>query len=258
VLECQEDSRRNLYEMSIGNDSGIVHRLTIAVKSSLPEVAGHVALIIDDFGYKYDELTKDFISFSRPLTISIIPGLRETQRIQRDAELAQKEILIHMPMEPLEEKYDKDDYVILTDMQPSEIHLRMQKALAQIPDAVGVNNHQGSKATADENLMRIVLSEIKAANKFFIDSRTNSKSLAYDVAKEMGVPTAANQVFIDTKDDVSFITQQMTKLGELASANGRIIAIGHVRKNTYRVLTKMIPELEARGIEFVFVSSFVG
>ncbi|OGC00405.1 hypothetical protein A2V82_12170 [candidate division KSB1 bacterium RBG_16_48_16] len=258
LLDCLEDSRRHLYEMNIGNDSGIVHRLTFVVKESLPGVAGYVAIIIDDFGYKYDELTKEFINFSRPLTISIIPGLRETQRIRRDAELAQKEVLIHIPMEPLEEKYDKDDYILLTDMPPSEIHLRMQKALAEIPNAVGVNNHQGSKATADENLMTVVLSEIKAANKFFIDSRTNSESLAYDVAKKMGVPTAANQVFIDAKDDVDFITQQMARLGEMAGANGRVIGIGHVRKNTFKVLTKMIPELEARGIEFVFVSSFTG
>ena len=105
--------------------------------------------------------------------------------------------------------------------------------------------------------MQTVMNEIKKTDKYFIDSRTSSKSVALQVARNLGLPCAANQIFLDAKNDKNFIIKQFNKLGELAGKKGTAIGIGHVRPLTYEILEKMIPQLESRGIEFVFISDII-
>ena len=197
---------------------------------------------------------KEFILFPKRITLSIIPGLKESTQVAREAQLAQKEVLIHMPMEPLEEKYSDEGFTILTGQDPGIVRLRIRRACSVLPMSVGINNHLGSKATADVDLMRVVMSEIKTTGRFFVDSRTSPESVALSVAKSMKLRAAANQVFLDVEDDEEFISGQLKKLAELATTKGKAIAIGHVRKKTLHVLKSELPALEARGIELVFVS----
>ncbi len=257
ILDCSEDLGKGRIELVIGKDGKPAGKIVFLRKANLPVIAGYAAIIIDDFGYTFNKTVKNFIYFPYPITLSIIPGLKESQRVRREAEIAEKEILIHMPMEPLKEKYDDRGYVLTTKLGAGDIRLRLQKACTEFPDAVGINNHQGSKATVDRKLLQVALDEIKKLNKFFIDSRTNQESIALDVARSIGLRSAANQLFLDVEDDEDYIRSQMQTVANLAAANGRVIAIGHVRKKTFKVLSEMIPQLQARGIEFVPVSKFV-
>jgi len=102
-----------------------------------------------------------------------------------------------------------------------------------------------------------VLEELKRQNKIFIDSRTNSASVAVEAARSLRVPVAVNQVFIDAEDNSDFIRSQLTKMADLAVANGHVVAIGHLRKRTLRILQEMMPRLQTRGIEFVSVTDVI-
>lgn len=255
VIKCSEDAKTNKIDLTVGRDDKMGDRFVLVQRAIPPTKTGTAAIIIDDFGYSYDSVVKEFILFPKRLTLSIIPGLKESTQVAREAQLAQKEVLIHLPMEPLEEKYSDEGFTILTGQDPGIVRLRIRRACSVLPMSVGINNHQGSKATADAELMRVVMSEIKATGRFFIDSRTNPESVALSVAKSMKLRSAANQVFLDAEDDEEFISAQLKKLSELATAKGKAIAIGHVRKKTLRVLKSELPALEARGIELVFVSA---
>ncbi len=257
VIECSENSDQTKITMTLGSGEKTAEKIIFVRKSNLPSTAGLAAIIIDDFGYTYDDVTQEFLFMREPLTISIIPGLPNTERVVRQAQLAEKEILIHMPMEPLNEKYDDHGLTILCGQDPGIIRLRIQKAISQIPNASGVNNHQGSKATADRNVMNVALREIKRNHLFFIDSRTNSKSVALDVAKKIHLASAANQMFIDAREDEDFMASQMKRLADMANKNGQVIGIAHVRKKTLQVLKKMLPELEMHGVHLVPVSKLV-
>jgi polysaccharide deacetylase 2 family uncharacterized protein YibQ len=254
VLKCTGDQQNEKIDLIVGKNNKAGNRFLLVWRPVHPAMAGVAAIIIDDFGYGYDNVVKEFILFPKAITLSVIPGLKESQQIAREAQLAQKEVLIHMPMEPLEEKYSDEGYTLLTGQDPGLVRLRIRRACADLPMAVGMNNHQGSKATADEELMKVALSEMKAAGKFFIDSRTNSKSVALSVARSLRLRAAENQVFLDVEDDEGFIAEQLKKMADLAASRGKVIAIGHVRKKTLSVLKSELPTLEARGIEFVFVS----
>jgi polysaccharide deacetylase 2 family uncharacterized protein YibQ len=155
------------------------------------------------------------------------------------------------------ESYRHDDYILLTRHNPGTIRLRIQRAFSLMPQAVGCNNHQGSKATADTAVMRVVLSEIKSLGKHFIDSRTTSESVALEIARQLNCPAASNHIFLDVEDDETYIHGQLDRMVELAKSRGTVIAIGHMRKKTLDVIKRTVPELEARGLRFVHTSQLI-
>lgn len=254
IVQTSEDRRKNRFDLIISIDNKKSIKVVFYRRESLSAVNGQAAIIIDDFGYAYNDLVQKFLFFPKPLTISIIPGLKETAKVARDAKLAEREILVHMPMEPLNEKFSDEGYTILSGMDGGTVRLRVQQALAKIPDAIGMNNHQGSKVTAERAVMKAVLGELKKQNKFYIDSRTNPKSVAVEVARDLKVPVGANKIFLDAEDDEDFITSQMNRMADMASQNGQVIAIAHMRKKTFKVLERMMPQLEDQGIRFVYIS----
>ncbi len=58
-----------------------------------------------------------------------------------------------------------------------------------------MNNHMGSKVTADERIMRIILTVCKKHGLFYLDSKTNSNSVVSRIGKELDVPIIENQMF---------------------------------------------------------------
>jgi len=216
-----------------------------------------IAIIIDDFGYVENKLVRDFLSLDIPLTISIIPGLDNSSKVADLATLYQKEVLLHLPMEPKNAKFDVTPYTILVSHKAGVASMRVRKALASLPTAVGVNNHMGSKATENRAIMRAVLSTLRSQGKFFIDSRTSTKSIAFDEAQRMGVPSAQNQLFLDAKTNNQFIRNQFLRAAHLARQKGQVVAIGHARESTFSGLTEMISQFHSAGIQFVNVSELV-
>ena len=257
IVECIENARNTKITATIGKGDRVAERIEFVKRSDLPDAAGLAAIIIDDFGYSYNEVTRNFLFSERPLTISIIPKLRYSEQIAREARLAGKDVFIHMPMEPLNDSYEDDGLIILTALDAGTIRLRIREAISLLPEAIGMNNHQGSRATADVATMEAVLSEVKRRGLIFVDSRTNPESVALRVARRLGVPAGANRLFLDAEDEEDFIEAQLNRMADLAHRDGRVIAIGHVRKKTFRVLDRVLPELEMRGLQFVPISRLI-
>jgi hypothetical protein len=139
---------------------------------------------------------------------------------------------------------------VLIRQNEQEIRQIVRNALQQVPTAAGFNNHMGSKATADERVMRIVLQEVRAQGLFFLDSRTTPKSLAYSLARDMGVKALRRDAFIDEIDELQAIETKLWDLAKMAGRTGAVIAIGHDRENTLLALESVLPRLETRGFRF--------
>jgi polysaccharide deacetylase 2 family uncharacterized protein YibQ len=142
-------------------------------------------------------------------------------------------------------------------MNSQELAAHIEVALAAVPAAIGVNNHMGSRLTEDREAMRVVMHLLKQRNLFFLDSRTSQKSLAYHVARELGVRTAQRQVFLDTTPEMAKIQQQLHYLVALAHEHGSAIGIGHPHPATVQTLWHTLPELRQAGIDIVPVSHLV-
>lgn len=225
--------------------------------SSLVFEQAEIALIIDDFGYNRTPLIQEFLDLPFPYTGAVIPGLLHSKTLAEELAARGRPVLVHVPMEPEHGRVEMGEFTLLTSLSEGEIHARMRQALEAIPHARGVNNHMGSKATTDSVLLRAALTEIREKGFFFVDSRTSRESIAYNMARELGVPALRNNIFLDPIDTPEHIEGKLQALAAIARSSGRAIGIGHPRPNTLAALQKIVPELQARGYRFVFVDAFL-
>ena len=220
-------------------------------------VKGKIGLIIDDFGYRNDEISDGFLYLGVNLTCAVIPGHAYSSSFGEKAVSRGHEVIVHMPMENVGENRGEEEFVLRVDMKPDAVKNRVYDALDQIPEAIGMNNHQGSQATADPGVMNSVAAVLKERNKFFIDSRTTPETVAESIMNNWKVPSARRNVFLDNDHDEEKITRQLLSLVEIAERDGSAIGIGHVKQNTLNVLRKQIPELKRKGFKFEFVSNML-
>ncbi|RMF64793.1 MAG: divergent polysaccharide deacetylase family protein [Calditrichaeota bacterium] len=243
--------------LEVGLDGKPLYSISFVQDEKLSRIAGKIALVVDDFGYKEDKVVTGFLDLPSEITFSILPGQRKSKRIAEAAAERGHEVMIHLPMQPRNGKVETDGFVLLSGLSKSEIRQRVRKAIAAVPHARGVNNHMGSLATEDERLMSPFLDEIKRNGLFFLDSRTSPKSLAYALARKKGVPATRNDTFLDAIEEKPFISHQLYLLAEIAAKRGWAVGIAHPTKLTLQVLQKELPNLERKGFQFVKISTLL-
>lgn len=273
VLDVQPDNYQGLpvIRMDIGlhdnlggdvvtviTDRVYIHQDGLSGTKSKPSgtVRGEMAIIIDDFGYSQEPIAA-FAAIDRPLTFAVLPYRPHSNEAAARGVSSGHQVILHLPLEPLTASAQSEQTTIVTGMSDAEIRETATKAIQSVPGIIGFNNHQGSRATADQRVMRQVLSVAKANNLFFVDSRTNSQSVGVAVARQLGVRTAANDLFIDNENEVSAIKRQLRTARDMALRDGSVIVIGHARLTTAAAVREMIPEIEASGLRLVFVSEMV-
>ena len=203
-----------------------------------------VALIIDDLGYD-KKIAEKFLGLDINLTFSILPHSPFQKKIARLANSKDLEIMLHMPMEPVEyPEVNPGPGTLLSSMTPDELINQLKENLDTMPGVRGVNNHMGSKLTAESAQMYQIFSVLKHRGLFFIDSRTTSDSLCKPSARLFQVPFAQRDVFIDHYQKPDFIRKQIKELIRIARLNGEAVGIPHPHPTTYRVLQEMLPELQ--------------
>jgi hypothetical protein len=224
---------------------------------SPPTLKGTIGIIIDDFGYRNDDVSDGFLNLDVPLTYAVIPGHEYSKSFGEKAVGRGFEVIVHMPFENLANKGGEESFVLSTSMDSKTIQERVQTALDEIPSAIGMNNHQGSKASADQHVMSNVARVLKKRNLFFVDSRTTAETVAESTMEVYKVPTTRRNIFLDNEDDEGKIHAQLIKLVEKSEELGAAVGIGHVKPKTLKILKKYIPELQKKGYKFEFVSKML-
>ena len=236
----------------------IIDRLYFIPAAPPPVVSrsGRLAIVIDDCGYDMDSLNK-MTALSQKISFAVFPNRELSAAALKRIKDRNKEALLHLPMEPINRSQQSEKVTILVDMSDDTIKKITSDALAQLPGVAGVNNHQGSRATADERVMRAVLSVVKEQGLFFLDSRTHHTTFAHQTAARMGIKSGTSLAFIDSEANVASIKNSIRQAGERALKEGSYIAIGHARPQTATALSEMVGELEKMGVELVFVSELL-
>lgn len=209
-----------------------------------------IALVIDDFGNDMKG-TEQMLQLPVKLTVAVMPFLPTTKK---DAEAAHKkghDVIVHLPMEPMRGKTKwLGPGAILTKSSDEEIRNLVEAAIDDVPHAIGMNNHMGSRATADKRVMRIVLQVCKERGLFFLDSRTSYHTVVPKVAEEVGVPVLHNDVFLDDVYSRRYVMRQLTSLKKFLQKQDSCVVIGHVGPQgiiTSSALKDAIPELQSNA-----------
>tara|TARA_Y100001935_G_scaffold254234_1_gene262586 strand:+ start:724 stop:1869 length:1146 start_codon:yes stop_codon:yes gene_type:complete len=215
-----------------------------------------IAIVIDDMGIdrKRSALT---ISLKAPLTLSFLTYAKNLEAQTKKARQMGHELLLHVSMEPRSTEVDPGPNALLINLSEDEIRRRLNWGLSRFSTYVGLNNHMGSKFTADRKAMRIVMKEIKRRGLLFLDSRTSNKTVGINLAKELGVPVVERNIFLDHENTVSAVNAKLLQVERFARRVGAVIAIGHPRDVTIKALRTWLESVESRGFQLVPLTTIV-
>lgn len=219
----------------------------VAVPTRKPKLA----IIIDDVSSHSQ--VKNLRSVGIPLSLSIFPPTSDfpsTPKIARGLDF----YMIHLPLEALRFNRPQEKTLTVTS-SPIEIEGRIKEIRRLFPGAALINNHTGSKFTADDRSMKLLLHTLKKYDFTFIDSRTTAKSKAKEAGKWVGMPVLSRDIFLDNIADVGYIHKQLKKAVALAKKRGQAIAIGHPRSTTLEALRKSAAIL--KDVEVVYVKELI-
>ncbi|MGK2856357.1 MAG: divergent polysaccharide deacetylase family protein [Thermoanaerobaculia bacterium] len=219
--------------------------------------AKRIVLILDDVGFENQPL-EDAAGIDAALTFAVIPTAPRAERAATMLAERGFEIICHLPMEPLDyPRQSPGRDAILVSLTDEVIQERTRTLLRAVPNATGVNNHMGSRATRDRRVMKNVAEVLRQEGAFFIDSRTAGNSLAASIVGAGAVPVASRDVFLDDDPGESSVRRQLAELVRLADRKEFAVGIGHVYPTTVRVLIEEIPRLKELGYTFHFASEVV-
>ncbi|MCK8930452.1 divergent polysaccharide deacetylase family protein [Haemophilus influenzae] len=205
-----------------------------ALYTSFSFAQSKLAIVIDDVGYHSKEDAAIF-AMPREISVAIIPAAPYARARNQEAKSQGRDILIHMPMQPISAIKIEDGGLHL-GMSAAQVNDRVNTAKNIVRDAIGMNNHMGSAATADPQLMTYLMTALQEKHLFFLDSRTIGKSVAGKIAKEQGVRSLDRHIFLDDSNEFADIQRQFKAAIHYARKHGTAIAIGHPRQNTIAVL----------------------
>lgn len=208
-----------------------------------------IALVIDDCGLGQHG-TQAAIALPPEVTLAFLPYGRRARALSKTAAARGHDVILHMPMQPMGDE-DPGPEPLTLSLSPDQVRQRVQAAFAAIPNAIGLNNHMGSRFTADAVALRPVMQEIKSRRLFFLDSVTSPRSAGSIVARQAGVPALTRDVFLDDVIAPHLIEVQLALSESLARRHGSAIAIGHPHPATLQALVKWLPTLERRGFKLV-------
>lgn len=221
---------------------------------SLPSFAAKVAIVIDDIGYHQTDYK--LMELPYDLTFAVIPHTPHSNAAAKAAYQKRRDVILHMPMESAR-RADLSKNALKVTMNRSEIEGKLQAAFADVPYAIGINNHMGGYFTEQADVMDWTLAYVAKRQLFFLDSKTTARSQAGVYAKKYQIPLLTRQVFLDNDRSYPALDKQFKLLIKLAKQHKQAIAIGHPYPETYIYLKKHLADLAKQGVEVVKLSTLL-
>lgn len=223
-----------------------------------PETGGRpmIAIVIDDLGVDRRRSDK-VVRLPGPLTTAFMSYAKDAAQQARAARAHGHELLLHMPMQPQGDNYDPGPDVLEVGLPAEELRRRLAQGLDSFEGMIGLNNHMGSRFTADAEGMRVVMDELRRRGLVFLDSLTTGRSVGVAMAQRAGVPAVARDIFLDNDPHAAAVLAQLEKTEQVARRHGHAIAIGHPHDGTIEALSQWLPTLAGKGLVLVPVSAIV-
>jgi len=219
--------------------------------------APYIAIIIDDMGLDRRNSARA-ANIAGPLTLSFMSYANELAEQSAAARAKGHEVMLHLPMEPLDAKRnDPGPNALYVGMDEAELRRRLNWSLDRFDDYAGVNNHMGSRFTADPRGMAIVLDELQKRGRFWLDSHTGPHSAGLSLAAKRGLVATGRDLFLDDERQAGGVAAQLAALERIARANGDAIGIGHPHGATLEALERWVVQAKARGFSLVPVTTIL-
>ena len=229
---------------------------TTTQESQPSSTRGRLILVLDDAGYNLWQL-EPFLELPFPLTIAVLPGLPYTAQVAALALAAGKEVILHQPMEALDGE-DSGPGSLMLAMGDEAIRRILRVNMAQLPGAVGMNNHMGSMVTRNERVISLVLGETARRGWYYLDSVTISGTVTGLVAERQNLSIWERSLFLDNSPEKDYILSRVQEGTRLAEKHGYAIMIGHVwSAELAQTLSELYPHLLEQGYSLSTIAAML-
>ncbi|RAX55339.1 hypothetical protein CCY99_01180 [Helicobacter sp. 16-1353] len=213
------------------------------LKDSKPKIV----IIIDDIANKkqLEEIKK--------IDLKLTPSIFPISKNDKDMLKMVNELdffMIHLPLEA--KKYTDELDTIKVNDPDIKIQTKIENIKKTTPTIKYINNHTGSKFTANKDEMERLLNILDSHNIIFIDSRTTPDSKLNEIAKEQNRLILYRDIFIDNNLDSHSLNNQLQEGVNLAKQRGYAILIAHPHKETLRAL-KQAKDSILKDVDIIYI-----
>ena len=187
-----------------------------------------LVIIIDDVSFGYETKLIKQIPFH--ITPSFFPATKRHPFTPLYAKTF-PDYMVHVPMQAMHYPHPEPHTLKVTDSY-STIKKRINIIKKEFPKVHFINNHTGSRFTANLQAMNKLFMILKKEHLGFVDSRTTPFTKALIVDKIYHIPMYSRNIFLDDKENSKYIKNQLRKAVKIAEKKGYAIAIGHPHKVT--------------------------
>jgi hypothetical protein len=143
------------YELELRHDSSVY-------KDS--QVQKTITIVVDDFGAIGGKLLDGFFELDKEVVFAIFPEEANSISTMQRATAQGRDTIIHVPMEPIGyPRVNPGKNAILVQHKEDRIEKQLSGFINKMPDCIGINNHMGSLATTDPDVMQVVMNTLKTA-----------------------------------------------------------------------------------------------
>jgi polysaccharide deacetylase 2 family uncharacterized protein YibQ len=225
--------------------------LSAAAAGAWAAPTARLALVIDDLGQN-PARDHRVLALPSPVALSILPDVPHSRELAEAAHAAGKTVMLHLPMDPA-----SGPYAWHPGLSTAELEKRLDAALRRVPHARGLNNHMGSRMTAQRPAMALLMQRLQQEHRFFIDSRTSAATVAAAEAQKAGLASLSRDVFLDDDQSPAAVAAQFDAALKLARRQGSALMIGHPHPATLALLERELPRLRERGFELIDVEMLI-
>jgi len=230
--------------------TSVTPKQEVDIPVAKPGSKGTIILVLDDAGHNLNHLAP-YLQLPFPCTIAVLPGLAHSVEAAQKIRQANKELILHQPMQSLNLDLDPGPNAITPSMYTLDIERTVTANIKEIGPIAGMNNHEGSLITETEWAIGSVLDVCDAHGIYFLDSRTTANTKAPAAAQERGMTIYQRDIFIDNSPDKNAMKKEIEKGLAIAEKKGLVIMIGHIRPHGLdALLQEMYPQLVKQGYAF--------
>lgn len=253
----QAESGQHQLAFTHGSDEYLVKLSYAAAPIREGTAEKYLAIVVDDFGLVGGEMLQQWLELPTEIDFAIFAGQKHSEETMNRSFAQGRETLVHVPMEPIGyPQQNPGENSILVQMDQSEVEKTLLRHINALPLCAGVNNHMGSLATTDHDIMGWVMGVLKKKGKFFLDSRTSNVSIAYQAAQKARIPAYRNDLFLDSPDiSEANLESRLRQVQELGTKNNTVIAITHCHSaQKLQYLKDFLKRIQAAGFTLIPLS----
>lgn len=215
-----------------------------------------IAIIVTDIGLNSRSSTAAIDNLPGQVDLAFSPYGRNLQDWMDKSRAKGHEGFLMIPTEPM--NYPANDpgpHTLITDLSPRDNLLRLDWLLSQVTGYVGIINHMGSKFTTSEEALTPILTDLQGRGLMLVDARASQFSMAARVARNLNMPRAINDRYIDNVITAEEIQSQLRELEITANTFGVALGLARATPLTIDQIALWAEGLAAKGIELVPVTA---